>query len=64
MRELMPHVNGIKRHFTALDYRDIPAFMQALRAVQKEGEALSPSVIEFLVLTAARENEVCGIGGG
>jgi integrase len=61
MRELMPHVNGEKKHFKALDYRDIPDFVRALRAVQKQGDALSPYAIEFLVLTAARENEVCGM---
>jgi integrase len=52
-------VNGIKHHFKAIDYRVMPAFMQELRAAQTQGEALSPAVIEFLVLTAARENEVC-----
>jgi integrase len=60
-RQLLPRVNGTKRHFTALDYKDIPAFVRQLRAAQAQGEALSPGVIEFLVLTAARENEVCGM---
>jgi integrase len=61
MAALLPHVNGSKRHFTALDYKDVPAFVRELRAAQVEGGALSPSVIEFLLLTAARENEVCGM---
>jgi integrase len=59
MAHLQPRTNGAKKHFAALDYAQMPAFVQELRAAQKQGEALSPSVIEFLVLTAARENEVC-----
>jgi integrase len=39
----------------------VPIAKQELRAAQTQGEALSPAVIEFLVLTAARENEVCGM---
>jgi integrase len=61
MHHLMPRTNGKKRNFTALDYKDIPAFMGQLRAAQSQGDALSPSVIEFIVLTASRENEVCGM---
>ena len=62
MRHLIPHVNGTKRHFAALPYEDIPAFVQQLRSARDS--ALSPSVIEFIVLTAARENEVCGMQWG
>jgi integrase len=61
MSHLLPHVNGAKRHFAALDYKDVPAFVRELRAAQTHGDALSPSVIEFIVLTACRENEVCGM---
>jgi integrase len=61
MSTLLPRVNGTKRHFAALDYKDIPAFVRELRAHQTQGEAMSPSVIEFILLTAARENEVCGM---
>jgi integrase len=61
MAHLLPRVNGAKRHFKALEYREVPAFVRELRAAQKQGEALSPSVIEFILLTAARENEVCGM---
>jgi integrase len=64
MTHLMPRTNGTKRNFTALDYKDIPAFMGQLRAAQAQGDALSPSVIEFIVLTASRENEVCGMQWG
>jgi integrase len=61
MSRLLPHVNGAKRHFTALDYKDVPAFVRELRAAQTQGDALSPAVIEFILLTACRENEVCGM---
>jgi integrase len=61
MSHLLPRVNGTKRHFTALDYKDIPAFVRELRAAQTQGDALSPAVIEFILLTACRENEVCGM---
>jgi integrase len=64
MRELMPRVNGEKKHFAALDYREIPAFVQALRAVQKQGEALSPALIEFIVLTVVRVGEAAGAKWG
>jgi integrase len=62
MTHLLPQVNGTKRHFTALDYRAVPAFVQQLRAVQHE--AASPNVIEFILLTAARESEVCEMRWG
>jgi integrase len=61
MAHLLPDVNGTKRHFAALNHTDVPAFVRELRAAQTQGEALSPAVIEFIVLTAARENEVCGM---
>jgi integrase len=61
LSHLQPHVNGAKRHFKALDYRGVPALVRELRAHQAEGDALSPAVIEFLLLTASRENEVCGM---
>jgi integrase len=61
MAHLMPRTNGKKRNFTALDYKAVPDFMRRLREAQQHGDALSPAVIEFIVLTAARENEVCGM---
>jgi integrase len=61
MSHLLPHVNGTKRHFVAMDYAKVPEFVRQLRIAQKHGDALSPAVIEFLVLTACRENEVCGM---
>jgi integrase len=45
-------------HFTAMDYIQIPAFIKRLVQAQKVGLALSPYVIEFLILTACRANEV------
>jgi integrase len=61
MAHLLPRVNGVKRHFTATPYDQIPEFVCRLRGAQAQGDALSPAVIEFIVLTAARENEVCGM---
>jgi integrase len=61
MSRLLPHVNGTKRHFAALDYKDVPAFVRELRQHQVQSEALSPAVIEFILLTACRENEACGM---
>jgi integrase len=43
-------------HFPALPYRELPAFMAALR--QREGTAAR--ALEFLILCAARTNEVLG----
>src|SRR6516162_6601198 len=43
-------------HFPALPYRELPAFMEALR--QREGTAAR--ALEFLILCAARTNEVLG----
>lgn len=42
------------KHFEAVDYRDIPSFVQQLRA--REGTAAR--ALEFLILTAARSAEV------
>jgi integrase len=61
MRHLFPPVKGEKRRFAALDYRNVRTFVRELRAAQTQGDALSPAVIEFIVLTAARESEVCGM---
>jgi integrase len=61
MRELMPRVNGTHRHFAALDYAEVPEFVRQLRIEQQRSEALSPFVIEFILLTAVRENEAVGM---
>lgn len=46
------------RHFTTMDYMQVPAFVKRLHSAQECGTALSPYVIEFLILTACRTNEV------
>jgi integrase len=59
LSQLLPRPNGPARHQLSMPYKNIPTFMCELQAAQTQGEALSPAVIEFLILTAARENEVC-----
>jgi integrase len=61
-RRMFPLAKGEAKHHAALDYRDIPAFVQCLRAMQHE--AISPNAIEFILLTAARESEVCEMRWG
>ena len=46
------------RHFEAMPYADVPAFIRKLRPVAS-GEIVRLS-LEFLILTAARTNEVTG----
>jgi integrase len=54
---LLPkHQKVAKRHFAALPYADVPAFMMALR----ERRGVSARCLEFLILTAARPNEALG----
>jgi integrase len=64
MKELFPPVAGPKKHHAAFDYARIPTFLRELHSAQTQGEALSPAVIEFIVLTAVRENEACGMQWG
>lgn len=45
-----------RRHFTALPYADLPAFIRELRT----GSAVQARALEFLILTAARAGEVLG----
>jgi integrase len=45
-------------HYTAMPYAEVPELVQRLRARQQPGRSLSPYVIEFLILTACRVNEV------
>jgi integrase len=60
MKHRFPKRNGSKHH-TAMDYTKVPEFVRRLREEQRQNEALSPWVIEFLLLTAARSNEVTGM---
>jgi integrase len=57
MSHLQPRVSRPNRHFAAMPYADVPAFVRELRA--HRGEATSPALIEFILLTACRENEAC-----
>ena len=45
-----------KGHHAAMDYRQVPAFVQRLR----RAEALAARTLEFLILTAARTGEALG----
>ena len=44
------------RHFAAMDYRDVPAFIATLRS--DERPAMAKLALEFTILTAARTGEV------
>jgi integrase len=52
---------GPKKHHAAVDYQRAPAFVLDLRAAQALGDALSPAVIEFILLTACRVYEAVGM---
>jgi integrase len=54
--KLLPKRKNGKKHFAALPYTDIGAFMGKLRARQE----LPARALEFLILTAARSGEVRG----
>ena len=60
MKRRFPKV-GKPRNFTAMEYTDVPAFVERLHRAQESGAAVSPSAIEFLILTACREAEVAGM---
>ncbi|UZE49825.1 integrase arm-type DNA-binding domain-containing protein [Rhodopseudomonas sp. P2A-2r] len=47
-----------KGHHAAMPFKDVPAFVKALR--ESNGNAASHIPLEFLILTAARTNEVLG----
>ena len=48
----------VEKHHAAMDYTKVPDFIRQLHIEQQRNDALSPYVIEFLVLTACRSNEV------
>jgi integrase len=60
MKSLFPRLPDIK-HYRALDYAQVPNFVQQLRIVQERNTAPSSHVIEFLLLTACRGSEVAGM---
>lgn len=58
LQNVLPKAAKVRRrgHFAALDWRDIGACMQTLRAI----EGIAALALEFTVLTACRTNEVLG----
>ncbi|GHE70661.1 integrase [Camelimonas fluminis] len=58
LKHLLPKPQKIAavRHFPAMPYADVPAFIQRLRLVR----GMSALALEFLILTAARSGEVRG----
>jgi integrase len=60
LKRRFPSRHQTKPH-SAMDYRAIPGFVQRLHVEQERDEVLSPFVLEFLLLTACRVNEVCGM---
>jgi integrase len=56
MKRRFPKVAPVQ-HFTAMDYMQVPAFVKQLHSAQECRAALSPYIIEFLILTACRTNE-------
>jgi integrase len=60
MKRRFPKLGAV-RHLTAMDYMQIPAFMKQLHRAQESRTAISPYVIEVLILTACRTNEVIGM---
>lgn len=55
---LLPRLSRVRKvkHHPALPYAELPAFMEALRSE----EGIAARALEFLILTAARTNEVIG----
>ena len=59
MKRRFPYRHKVK-HFNAMIYREVPSFfVPELRSRQQRDAALSPYVIEFLLLTVCQANEVC-----
>jgi len=53
---LLPRRTRLKRHYSAMPYSDVPAFVQRLRLVR----GIGAWALEFAILTAARSGEVRG----
>jgi integrase len=51
-----PRMIAPVKHHSALDYREVPAFMASLRA----DDSIAARALEFLILSAARSGEVRG----
>jgi integrase len=57
LQHVLPKPRSLTRgHLPAMDYHDVPAFIQRLRL----SEAMAARALEFLILTAARSGEVLG----
>jgi integrase len=56
VKKALPPVRRRAEHLAAMDWRDVPAFMQELAT----REGVSARSLEFLILTAARSNEARG----
>lgn len=54
----LPRQNGKKTHFDAIPYAKVPGFIQSLQTVATS--EIARLAFEFLILTAARTNEVIG----
>lgn len=61
LKEVLPKRQKLQRgHLPAMNWRDVPAFVQRLRTA----EALAARALELCILTAARSNEVLGARWG
>src|SRR5215472_808389 len=58
LQEALPSRSEVQpvKHFRAMDYQDVPAFMAKLGQI----DTVAAASLRFLVLTAARTNEVVG----
>ena len=57
LQNVLPKPRALTRgHLPAMDYREVPAFIQRLQSSQ----AMAARALEFLILTAARSGEVLG----
>jgi integrase len=56
LENLLPHQNGTKQHLAAMPWKDLPAFMQKLRAEPDN----AARALELTILTAARSGEILG----
>jgi integrase len=55
---ILPDRKRLERaHLKAMDYKDVPEFIAKLRAT----ESVAARALEFLIMTAARSNEVRGV---
>jgi integrase len=60
MEYMFPRMPKAQReNYAAMDYEDVPAFVQALR--QRQGSSVAAVALEFTILTAVRSAEVLGM---